>query len=52
VTGDELQPRTLTLRECVHLLVEAWPEERLAVLETALLKCRLEQLERESEERE
>jgi len=52
MTGDELQPRTLTLRECAYLLVQAWPEERLAELETMLLKFRIEQLEREIEERE
>lgn len=44
------EPRTLTLRECAHLLVEAWPVERLPELELALLKFRTETLEREIED--
>jgi hypothetical protein len=42
-------PRTLTLRECAHLLVEAWPEEKLAELELVLIRFRIEVLEREIE---
>ena len=47
MTGDELLPRTLTYRECVHLVIDAWPQEKLPQLEILLLKLRTETLEAE-----